>query len=306
MPDIDQPAAEAGDARSDYARTVRNDGRRQRIVKRGGGKRDMRDAYHTLLTLPWWLFALLTILFYIAVNAVFGWLYSLDPNSLVGARPGSYVDGFNFSVETLGTIGYGAISPHDGYANTLVAIEAFLNIAITALATGLIFARVSRPTARIRFASSALIGTYSGQRMLMFRMANERANHVLEAEVSVVLARYMITEDGYNINRLFEVRMVRNRSPLLALTWTALHLIDETSPFHNETAESLAASRAEMIVVFSGVDEAFAQRIYARHSYIASELVFDRRYADVVKPLPDGSWLIDYTDFDTLMPHVRR
>ncbi len=306
MPDIDQPAAEASDARSDYARTVRNDGRRQRIVKRGGGKRDVRDAYHTLLTLPWWLFALLTILFYVAVNAVFGWLYSLDPNSLVGARPGSYVDGFNFSVETLGTIGYGAISPHDGYANTLVAIEAFLNIAITALATGLIFARVSRPTARIRFASSALIGTYSGQRMLMFRMANERANHVLEAEVSVVLARYMITEDGYNINRLFEVRMVRNRSPLLALTWTALHLIDETSPFHNETAESLAASRAEMIVVFSGVDEAFAQRIYARHSYIASELVFDRRYADVVQPLPDGSWLIDYTDFDTLMPHVRR
>ncbi len=291
--------------RPDYARTVRNDGRKQRIVKRGGGRRDVRDAYHTLLTLPWWVFALLTILFYVAINGVFGWLYSLDPNSLVGARPGSYVDGFNFSVETLGTIGYGAISPRDGYANTLVSIEAFLNIAITALATGLIFARVSRPTARIRFATSALIGTYSGQRMMMFRMANERTNHVLEAEVSVVLARYMTAEDGYSINRLYEVRMVRNRSPLLALTWTALHLIDETSPFHNETADSLAASRAEMIVVFSGVDEAFAQRIYARHSYIASELVFDRRYVDVVQPLPEDGWLIDYTDFDTLQPLVR-
>ena len=300
MPGTDQPAG------TSYARTVRNDGRRQRIVKRGGGKRDLRDAYHTLLTLPWWMLALLAIVFYVAVNGLFALLYTLDPNSLAGARPGSYVDGFNFSVETLGTIGYGAISPRDGYANTLVAIEAFLNIAITALATGLIFARVSRPTARIRFATSALIGTYGGQRMLMFRMANERTNHVLEAEVSVVLARYITNEDGSKINRLHEIRMVRNRSPLLALTWTALHLIDETSPLHNETAESLAASRAEMIVVFSGVDEAFAQRIYARHSYIAGELVFDRRYVDVVQPLPEGGWLIDYTDFDTLMPQARK
>ena len=297
MPDTDQPAAEPT-----YARTVRNDGRRLRIVKRGGGHRDVRDAYHILLSLPWWVFALLTVLFYFAVNGLFGWLYSLDPNSLLGARPGSYVDGFNFSVETLGTIGYGAISPRDGYANTLVAIEAFLNIAITALATGLIFARVSRPTARIRFATSALIGTYGGQRMLMFRMANERTNHVLEAEVSVVLARYITNEDGSKINRLHEIRMVRNRSPLLALTCTALHLIDDTSPLHNETADSLAAARAEIIVVFSGVDEAFTQRIYARHSYIASELVFNRRYVDVVQPLPEGGWLIDYTDFDTLMP----
>ena len=296
MPDTDQPAAEPT-----YARTVRNDGRRLRIVKRGGGHRDVRDAYHILLSLPWWVFALLTVLFYFAVNGLFGWLYSLDPNSLLGARPGSYVDGFNFSVETLGTIGYGAISPRDGYANTLVAIEAFLNIAITALATGLIFARVSRPTARIRFATSALIGTYGGQRMLMFRMANERTNHVLEAEVSVVLARYITNEDGSKINRLHEIRMVRNRSPLLALTCTALHLIDDTSPLHNETADSLAAARAEIIVVFSGVDEAFTQRIYARHSYIASELVFNRRYVDVVQPLPEGGWLIDYTDFGTLM-----
>ena len=137
---------------------------------------------------------------------------------------------------------------------------------------------------------------------MMFRIANERVNHVLEAEVSVVLARYITLEDGSKINRLHEVRMVRNRSPLLALTWTALHLIDESSPLHSETAESLAASRAEMIIVFSGVDEAFAQRIYARHSYIAGELVFDRRYVDVVQPLPDGGWLIDYTDFDTLRP----
>ena len=120
-----------------------------------GRRRNWRDGYHAILDMPWWMFGLAWVGVYGGLNALFGFLFWLDPNALAGARPGSYADAFDFSVETLGTIGYGVISPRDGYANALVTIEAFLSLAFTALATGMIFARVSRPIARIRFTSLA-------------------------------------------------------------------------------------------------------------------------------------------------------
>ncbi len=267
----------------------------------GGSVRGWRDTYHELLTLSWWAFFLLAAGIYMALNAVFGLLYWLDPRGLGGARVGSYADAFNFSVETLGTIGYGAISPQSAYANALVATEAFLNIILSALATGVIFARVSRPTARIRFAGVALITQWDGRRTFMFRVANERANYVLEADVSVVLVRWAVTAEGYRIRRLEEIRMQRSRSPMLALTWTVLHTIDETSPLYGVTPDSLAATRAEVIIVLSGVDESFAQRVHARHSYIASEIVFDRIYHDVVETRPDGRLVVDYSRFDAVV-----
>ena len=277
---------------------------RRGIVVRGGPTDGWRDVYHHLLTLNWLRFMALVACVYLGVNLVFASLYWLDPNALANARPRSFVDAFNFSVETLGTIGYGAMSPKSAYANLLVTAEAFTSIALTAVLTGLIFARVSRPTARVRFTEQAVITGFDGKRTLMFRAANQRSNQILEATANVTLARQVVTQEGAAIRRFEAMKMVREMSPLFALTWTVMHVIDEASPLFGLDADGLRDIQAEIVVVLSGLDETFAQRVHARHSYTADEIVWDRNFEDVIYPMNDGTprWVIDYTRFDTFKP----
>ena len=283
-------------------RFVRSDGRRGDIEVRHRPRDGAIDIYYRLMTLHWWQFGLGAIALYVAINLLFGLLYGLDPHGLAGARPGSFADAFNFSVETLGTIGYGAISPRGPWANTLVAIEAFLNIAVTALATGLIFARVSRPTARVMFADRALVTTLDGRRVLMFRAANQRDNQMLEAEVTVSLARSRITAEGIALRQLVDLPLQRQRQPLFALSWTVIHIIDEASPLHGADDARLRADKAEIVVVMGGTDSTVASRVHARHSYMPDEIAWNRYYEDVIFPEADGRWVIDYDRFHRLRP----
>ena len=283
-------------------RFVRNDGKAREIEVRNRPRDGVIDLYYRLMTLHWWQFALGAIGLYAAINLLFGLLYWLDPHGLIGARPGSFADSFNFSVETLGTIGYGAISPRGAWANALVAVEAFLNIAVTALGTGLIFARVSRPTARVMFAKHALITTLDGRRVLMFRAANQRDNQILEADVSVSLARSRITAEGIALRQLIDLPLQRQRQPLFALSWTVVHPIDEASPLNGATPASLRADKAEIIVVMGGTDSTVVSRVHARHSYTPDEIEWDRYYEDVIFPEESGRWVIDYDRFHRVRP----
>ena len=284
-------------------RLLRNERMQRSVEVRGVRRSYRRDAYHRSLKMPWFGFGLLLALIYLGVSGIFGLLYRLDPRCLAGGRGLSCTHAFRFSMTTLASLGGGATLPSGLYANSLVFAESFARIIMLALATGVIFARISRPTSRIRFTSVALVTPFDGRRTFMFRVGNERANMILEAEVNVVLARSVTTAEGLRIRRLEEVRMQRARTPLFALTWTALHVVDETSPFHGATMQSLEAEEAEVIIVLSGLDEAFAQRVHARHSYTADEIVFDRHYADVVEfGGRRGGWSVDYTSFDRLQP----
>ena len=283
-------------------RFVRNDGKTREIEVRNRPRDGAVDLYYRMMTLHWWQFGLGAVALYAAINLLFGFLYWLDPHGLVGARPGAFADSFNFSVETLGTIGYGAISPRGAWANTLVAVEAFLNIAVTALGTGLIFARVSRPTARVMFAEQALVTTLDGRRVLMFRAANQRDNQILEADVTVSMARSRITAEGIALRQLIDLPLQRQRQPLFALSWTVIHVIDEASPLHGADAARLRADKAEFIVVMGGTDSTVASRVHARHSYTPDEIAWDRYYEDVIFPEEDGRWVVDYDRFHRLRP----
>jgi inward rectifier potassium channel len=136
----------------------------------------------------------------------------------------------------------------------------------------------------------------------MFRAANVRANQVLEAEVTVTIARQTHTPEGIALRRLYDLSVLRARQPLFALSWTIMHPIDAASPLFGATPESLLGEQAEIVIVLSGVDETFAQRIHARHSYIPSEIVWDRQFEDILHITPDGRRLVDYGKFHALRP----
>ena len=258
---------------------------------------DWRDGYHLLLTMPLAGFIAVLAGAYLAVNLVFAGLYLLDPGGLTGARPGNFSDAFFFSIQTLGTIGYGVISPGSLYCNLLVTAETFIGLFQLAIATGLMFARVSRPTARILFSNRAVVSRHEGAPTLMFRAANRRRNRIVEAEVSLSLLMDIVTAEGASMRVIREMSVVRPRSPLFILTWQVMHRIDEASPLFGHTADSLNAQRAEIVVVMKGLDETFASTIHARTSYIPAEIVWNGRLADIFGVDDRGRRVIDFGHF---------
>ena len=165
------------------------------------------------------------------------------------------------------------------------------------LAINLLFARISRPTARVVFSDRAVVTTYQGRPTLMFRAANRRRNRIVEAEVTVNLARDGVTREGARMRGFENLTTVRSRSPLFVLTWQIMHQIDEASPLFGETTESLLEQRAEIVVILKGLDETFAQTIHARASYTPEEIVWGGKLVDVFSRNADGQPVIDYTRF---------
>ena len=270
------------------------------FVYRGLSNDGWRDTYHALLTMPIAAFIGVMGGAFLAVNLLFAALYHLDPHGLSGARPGNFADDFFFSVQTLGTLGYGAIAPASLYCNLLVTVEIFVGLFQLAIATGLMFARVSRPTARIMFSDVAVITEFDGCPTLMFRAANRRRNRIVEAEVSVSLLTDDLTADGHRLRSFRDLPVTRARSPLFVLSWQVMHRIDAASPLFGETAQSLAAKFGEIVVVMRGLDETFSSTIHARASYLPDEIVWNRKLVDIFSRDDDGRRVIDFTHFHSV------
>ena len=265
----------------------------------GGAKDGWRDAYHYLLTMPLWAFFGVMAGGFVAIHVFFALIYLLV-GGVAGARPGNFIDLFFFSVQTLSTLGYGQMVPTTLASNTVVTVESFVGLFNLAIATGLLFARISRPTARVMFSDRAVVTTFQGEPTLIFRAANRRRNRIVEAEVSLSLARDYTTAEGGVMRRFEELPTIRSKSPLFSLTWQIMHHIDEMSPLSGETPQSLAARHAEVVVVLKGLDETFAQTIHARTSYTPDEIVWGRRLVDIFSWDEQGRRVIDYTHFHDL------
>ncbi|MGA7936508.1 MAG: ion channel [Kovacikia sp.] len=286
-------------------RLITPDGR-PNIERLGLRNSPWQDLYHWLLRLPWPGFFSLIIGVYFVTNLIFAGAYLLGGDCIANSRPGSILDSFFFSVQTLATIGYGAMYPKTNYAQVLVSIEALVGLLGVAMITGLTFARFSRPTARVLFSQVAVISPFEGVPMLMFRAANQRGNQILEARLWVTLVRNEVTVEGNSIRRLHDLKLVRSQSPFFFLTWTAMHPIDEDSPLYGETPESLAESEASILVTLTGIDETVAQTVHARNAFTTEEILWNMRFVDLFSNLPDGKRVIDYRHFHSVMPLERK
>lgn len=264
--------------------------------------RRFTDAYHALLSMPLWGVVALMAVVYLAANLLFGALYMLTASGLGNLHRGSYWDAFFFSVQVFGAIDFGFVFPRTTLTEVVATAESFCSLVYVALATGLVFARAARPTARVMFSDPALITDFEGRRTFMLRIANRRSNQILEAEVLINLAHDVTTKEGLPMRRFEELAPLKARSPLFAFTWTVMHVIDETSPLWGKTAEDLDAEDAEVLVLLAGTDDRLGQRVHARHSYLAADILFDRKFVDVLSVNVHGRRVLDYTRFHETKP----
>jgi inward rectifier potassium channel len=256
----------------------------------------LSDLYYFLIAARWRVVLAIYASAYVLLNVLFGAVYTWT-GGVTNARPGNFADAFFFSAETLGTIGYGVLAPQSRAAHLVATLENMIGLLALATFTGLTFAKFSRPKARVIFSDVAVIAPRDGVPTLSFRVANERVNHVVEATLRVTLVRFEATAEGERFRRMVDLPLLRNQSPAFVLTWTALHAIDETSPLRGVTPQAFSEGLMEILVTFTGWDETLAQTIFARQSYVASELRWNHRFRDVIRITAEGRREIDYARF---------
>lgn len=273
-------------------------------VRRGSRIASVLGApYHFLLTIRWLPFLGVLAATYLLIDAAFGLAYfAIGPQALgesdTAFRQGAYAQSFFFSVQTFATIGYGSIVPVTKLANVIVLCESFVSLVSIALATGLIFARFSRPIPLIRFSRNAIVAPYRGGRGFMFRIVNAGRNEITGIEASVTLARFE-TMGGVRTRVFTQLALERTGVVFFSLSWTIVHPIDQASPLWGVTPEELVRSDAQFLILLSGTDETFFQTVTARGSYTADEVKWGRRFTNIfLPPTPRGIVRIDLRRLD--------
>jgi inward rectifier potassium channel len=268
----------------------------RKIITHGMPIHFWQDIYHSALTISWPVFFVSLALIFLALNASFATLYMLGTTPIANQFPKGFGGAFFFSVETLATVGYGDMHPQTVYAHWIATLEIFVGMSGIALATGLIFARFSRPRARIMFSRYAVVRPIDGHMTLLARAANGRQNMITEARGMMRMMRVETSPEGYSLRKLYDLPLVREQHPAFQFSWTLMHVIDETSPLFGETAESMEAREATLLVTIEGADEQTSQTMQARHTWEADAIRWQHKYVDLVRE-EDGVSHIDYMHF---------
>jgi len=265
----------------------------------GAPRTPLRDFYHALLQLQWPATIGFIALVYFVVNGLFALLY-YAVGGIEHADPASLLDAFYFSVQTMGTIGYGFMYPSTHAANALVVFESTVSLVLTALATGLVFAKFSRPTARLMFSERITVSPMNGVPTLSFRLGNQRRNRIVEATVRMVMLRTERTLEGKDFYRSTDLKVTRERFSLTR-SWNVMHLVDESSPLYRDTPESLIEDQVEFVVSVSGLDDTWMQTVHAQYRYPAEMVLYGYRLADVLSE--SGNVItLDLTHFHEVEP----
>jgi inward rectifier potassium channel len=281
---------------------LRSNKPRSRVVNLGAGKiiteglesNLWTDFYHNAMTVTWPAFFGSLAAIFVLFNLLFAQIYNFGDAPIANARPGSFSDLFFFSVETTSTVGYGDMHPQTMYSHVVATVEDFVGLVSLAVMTGLVFARFSRPRARLIFATNPVIASHNGVPTLMVRIANARNNFISDASAKLWVTRGVISAEGRRSVTFMPMRLERSENPVFALSWTLFHIIDSASPLYGMSAEAIAGSEMNVVVTISGLDETSAQVVHARARYTGLDLRVGHEYVDIIRVDEDGTRHIDF------------
>lgn len=276
-------------ARSASVRLLNQDGtfNAQRV---GYGRWHPINFYHTLIEMrPGWILAL-SLVAYILLNCLFAlFYYACGPAAIdfQGSQNiGRLESCFYFSVQTIGTIGYGKMVPVSRAANLLVAFEALVGLIGFAVLSALIYARLTRPRAEMRFSSKAVLGPYEGGWALMIRLANKRRSNLTEARATLTMSYWSTDVQGARERKFVALRLERDRIVFMPLHWVLVHPIGEGSPLRDWTPEKMRECEPEVFLLLTADDETFAMTVHARTSYRREDMVWGAKFDDMYQPHP--------------------
>jgi len=258
----------------------------------------MSDFYYRVMLATWPQFFVGAILVYLCINAGFAMVYFLGGDMILNARPNSFVDAYIFSFQTSTTIGYGYLLPKNGITHAIVMVDVFSGLLFVAVLTGLVFARLAKPRARVLFSQQVIITQHCGQPALLVRLANGRKRStIVNCSVSAVLMMEDRDPESIFERRFIDLKLERGNIPIFALTWTLAHIIDEQSPLYGLDETAIESYGTTLIITLDGIEDVFAQTVHTNYIYEAKHFIFNKRFANILTRHKDGNRMIDYTRF---------
>jgi inward rectifier potassium channel len=254
------------------------------VKKTGMNFFDHFSIFHFLVTANWFTFNIIVIGSYILINVFFGFIYWQLGIEEIGIKHDTALEDFlesvYFSAQTFSTVGYGRANPGSHWANLVAFSEMLIGMMYLALAAGLLFARFSRPVAKIIFSKKALVAPYRGGKGFMFRLTNAKTNLLLEVSIKVLLMMHE-SVNNQKVRRFYDLTLELNKINMLPLSWTVVHPIDENSPLTDMNKEDLKSSKAEFIVLLKGYNNTLSQQVHARTSYKPENIEWDARFSNI-------------------------
>lgn len=267
---------------------------RLEFVKLNTAQFEWRDAYHHILTLSWLQFAGVVLGVYVLINLLFAGLYALGGSCVAELPPGSFVDAFFFSVETLATVGYGHMYPDSFYGHCITTLEIIVGMFGMAVVTGVIFVRFSRPTARLLFSKCAVIGPFNGNPTLVLRVANLRHQAMAEAEFRLMLIRTEATKEEPDVRRFYPLKLEFDRLIAFPVALTLRHRIDDSSPLYGMDAEDLQRTNSRLIASIVCIDTVIPAPVQSATDYTYNEILWNRRFVEIYQEDAAGRLTVDY------------
>lgn len=264
------------------------------FIKINAATREWRDTYNWIVALTWPRFALFAICVFLVLNLIFASAYRFGGHCIGELPPDSFSEAFFFSVETLATVGYGHMYPISPFGHIVVTLELMTGMLWTAVTTGLIFVRFSRPTARVVFSNSIVIAPFEGKPTLMIRVANLRHHSMADALFRVMYHRDEPSLEGDVIRRFYPLKLTFDRLISFPAALTLRHVIDESSPLYGATMEDFQTSDSRFMTSVACVDTVIQSQVQSQQGYHWSDVRFGERFAEVYTESAEGHLIVDY------------
>lgn len=252
------------------------------LAKLGAARFDLRDPYYVAVSLSWPGFTVAMLACWLAINLLFAVLYHLSPGDIANTAAGSFSDAFFFSIETLATVGYGVMAPASLYGHIVSTVEIVIGMAFTAIFTGLLFVRFSRPKAKIMWANDAVISIRNGRPTLMLRVVSGRVTMMSNATARLFVLLAEHTAESQFLRRVHELRLQQSHLPLFVMPWMLMHVIEEDSPLHGHNAETLADATARLFATLEVRDHALNAQVQDLKDYPVDKIQFGMHFADMI------------------------
>ena len=276
----------------------------QEFIKTGLPRFDPHDPYYFAVSLSWTRFFLLFIGAELAINTLFALLYTLQPGAIANQPHTGFVSAFFFSLETLATVGYGEMYPATLYGHIVSGVEILVGVIFTAIMTGLLFVRFSKPKPKIQYAIHPVVTAHNGKPTLMLRIGNARLSMLHDAEVRLYHLARTVSEEGQPHANIEQLPLVRDRFPVFAILWTIMHVIDEESPLHAIASDSEEVTALRFFFTISARDPAIGQEVTDLHTFDGPDIRFGMRYVDAIHPASATRVIADYALLSTIEPDV--
>jgi inward rectifier potassium channel len=272
------------------------------LAKLGAARFDLRDPYHLAVSVSWPRFILAMLIWWLAINLLFAVLYHLSPGAVANTAPNSFSDVFFFSIETLATVGYGVMAPASLYGHIVSAAEIVTGMAFTAIFTGLLFVRFSRPKAKILWADDVVVTTRNGQPTLMLRVVSGRVTMMSNATARLFVLLAEQTAEGDFFRRIHELRLQQSHLPLFVMPWMLMHVIDERSPLHDQNAGTAVDGLARLFATIEVRDHALNALVQDMKDYRVEKIQYGMHFADMVTLHEGGGATADLSRISLLEP----